>query len=808
VKNIILIVIILTGSLYPQIGWQKLNGPVGGSVSIRSFGDTLLAGVGSNKGIIFYSFDGGNLWNQSNFKTTQAVIDFEKAIDNSFIAVARKNGILWSNDLRNWESKFINGEVILSVGKDLFGNLYAGNDPDYLVSGKVLMSSDNGLSWSIVYTTTRTIADFENLPDSTLLIGGSNKIIRKKNNIWQTVPFPDSIGSNYRVYITKTQNGTLYTSAASRIFKSTDNGFNWDYKAVLWGESMYDMIFNNRLIGAFGDETSWFGQRWGISVSDDEGATWQMVNHGLPPKFSSARDLSISDNNTYLGTNAAGVFKSTNFGDSWFPINNGLTAANTLDLYIANNGTLYSASWSNGFQKSTDKGITWEVINNGLTNSYCYSIIADDNGNLVGGTDQGIFRLTNGGMSWVQTATAGNNFPYRLYKDNQNRIYSLNYGNGLYRTSNLGMSWQRIDNNFASASVFGFAIDSSNNLYAGTRNGWIYKSTNDGISWFVSRTGLGGSTVIGGIAVAPNGYIYASNLYEGLLRSTDNGVTWELKNTGMSNLQLNTVESARNGHLFVTAFGNVLYYSTNNGESWIDVSGNMNLVEVRNVRFDQDNYAYLATDESVWRSDGPIPVELSSFTANVNGSNVTLSWSTSTETNNRGFELQRMDVGLYERMNEDWQVIAFIQGHGTTTEKKTYSFEDKNLTPGKYNYRLKQIDYDGTYKYYTLSEPIEINLPFVFALHQNYPNPFNPVTKIKYSVPSSLSSQERTGVRSFVTLKIYDILGKEVTVLVNKEQEAGEYEVEWNASNIPSGVYFYTLRAGGFTTTKKLILLR
>jgi hypothetical protein len=202
-----------------------------------------------------------------------------------------------------------------------------------------------------------------------------------------------------------------------------------------------------------------------------------------------------------------------------------------------------------------------------------------------------------------------------------------------------------------------------------------------------------------------------------------------------------------------------------------------------------------------------IPVELISLTSFVSKNNVILSWSTATETNNRGFEVQRMDV---EVMNKDWEVIAFIQGQGTTTEKKTYSYEDKNLTPGKYNYRLKQIDYDGTYKYYTLSETVEINLPFVFALHQNYPNPFNPVTKIKFVIPTSppspLLSKERGG--ALVTLKIYDILGNEVTTLINESKAPGEYEVEWNAANFSSGVYFYTLRAGGFVQTRKLVLLR
>ena len=147
--------------------------------------------------------------------------------------------------------------------------------------------------------------------------------------------------------------------------------------------------------------------------------------------------------------------------------------------------------------------------------------------------------------------------------------------------------------------------------------------------------------------------------------------------------------------------------------------------------------------------------------------------------------------------NEEWNEISFITGHGTTTETQSYSFVDENLTSGKYIYRLKQIDLDGTFKYSDEIE-VEVSVPEKFELSQNYPNPFNPNTSIKYQI----------AISSPVSLKIYDVLGNEVATLVNEVKPAGSYEVNFDASSLSSGTYFYKLHAGNVVKTKKMILLK
>jgi len=203
---------------------------------------------------------------------------------------------------------------------------------------------------------------------------------------------------------------------------------------------------------------------------------------------------------------------------------------------------------------------------------------------------------------------------------------------------------------------------------------------------------------------------------------------------------------------------------------------------------------YKGADEA----DAPIPVELTNFSATVSNSSVTLHWSTATETNSKGFEIERNMLTNGGKEISEWKKIGFVSGNGTSTELNNYSFTDNSLASGNYSYRLKQIDFDGSFAYYWLNETVEVSTPVEFALLQNYPNPFNPVTKIKYAV----------SIRQYTTLKVYNILGREVATLVNEYQAAGNYEVKFDASNLSSGVYFYKLQSGNFVQTKKLLLMK
>jgi hypothetical protein len=249
-----------------------------------------------------------------------------------------------------------------------------------------------------------------------------------------------------------------------------------------------------------------------------------------------------------------------------------------------------------------------------------------------------------------------------------------------------------------------------------------------------------------------------------------------------------------------TTWQNVLTFGEtdirNTHEIW-DMSSLVALTNF-NIRFKSVqpgwDWWWVVDNVCIYGSD-PIPVELTSFTAIANLKEVELSWITSTETNNQGFEVQRGTGGDFEK-------IAFIEGHGTTTESQAYTYTDRTVNSGSYSYRLKQVDFDGSFEY---SNVIEVEVPVLkeFALDQNYPNPFNPSTKIEF----------RLAVDSKVSLKVFDVLGQEVVSLINANLVAGGHSVSFDASSLNSGVYLYRIEATGidgtnFVDVKKMILTK
>ena len=241
-----------------------------------------------------------------------------------------------------------------------------------------------------------------------------------------------------------------------------------------------------------------------------------------------------------------------------------------------------------------------------------------------------------------------------------------------------------------------------------------------------------------------------------------------------------------------------------------DPSNSTNLNLIQKITFSGTNINFLLTDNTTVAkglssinkitfspTDGgnPLPVELISFTAVANGNKVTLEWSTATEVDNYGFEIERSQKSNVK--SETWEKVGFVEGHGNSNSPKKYSFTDIPQKGTSFQYRLKQIDSDGKYSY-SDAISVDIGLPNQYALNQNYPNPFNPTTTISYKLPE----------KSYTTLKIYDALSNEVVSLVNEQKEAGSYSVTFNGSNLASGVYFSRLTAGSYTSLIKMILAK
>ena len=198
--------------------------------------------------------------------------------------------------------------------------------------------------------------------------------------------------------------------------------------------------------------------------------------------------------------------------------------------------------------------------------------------------------------------------------------------------------------------------------------------------------------------------------------------------------------------------------------------------------------------------DRPLPVELESFTASVLNNSVELNWTTTVELNNEGFDIERSSK------SDSWNKIGYVKGIGFSNVPATYTYKDGSLKSGNYEYRLRQIDFNGNFNYYELSNAVTVGNPNSFLLMQNYPNPFNPVTTIRYEIQQSAN----------VSLKIFDMTGREIMTLVDQFEEAGYYNVNFNGGNLSSGAYYYRLEvnpsnslgSGNFVDTKVMLLVK
>lgn len=370
----------------------------------------------------------------------------------------------------------------------------------------------------------------------------------------------------------------------------------------------------------------------------------------------------------------------------------------------------------------------------------------------------------------------------------------------LLKSTNGGINWVLLTNyiQFAMTSI---VIDNTNpNTIYVSGDALVTKSTNAGLNWFEASTGLPSALGVYTVNIHPvNGQILLCSNDNGIYRTSNGGNSWsQVFSTAVSNIEFNPTNP--NIVMGVSFSPYSLLLSTDAGITWKNYNNGFPGETMTDLSFSTDGLKIFVSsnDNGVFAFDisSIVPVELISFSSVVNDNDVTLYWTTASELNNRGFEIQKNNFNYDETTH--WISIGFVKGNGTTSELNHYTFTDKALTPGKYKYRLLQFDYDGMANKSNEIEVLIYESPKKFILHQNFPNPFNPVTNIKYEILE-------TGL---VNLKIIDILGKEIMTIINKELDSGVYETSFDGSDLPSGTYFLTLHTQNFHETRKISLLK
>ena len=518
----------------------------------------------------------------------------------------------------------------------------------------------------------------------------------------------------------------------------------------------------------------------------------QWVNSVFPTAWGSVTSLAVSNTNLFAGTSWKGVFLSTNNGASWTAIDSGLQFGdihnpNYPAVYaLAVSGTNLFAGTSGGIFISTNNGTSWTA--GGLSSPYVRALVVSPASGgasstyLIAETDDGVFLSTDNGTSWtaVDSGLPHSPPPWHYY------VYSL-----------------------AISPASGRA--GSTNFFAGTSAG-VFISTNNGTSWTADTSGLANSAVN---ALAVSGANLFAGTGNGVLLSTNNGSSWSVDTAGLTDTNV-TALAVSGANIFAgTTGGNSdIFLSTNNGTSWradgLTYPAHVFAFAVLPNGLG-DTSIFAGTDNGIWQR--PLSKIVPAIELNEYNIGFNLYLNAFYNTNNLRITNSSLAPLVIDSVYTTTKWFGVSSLHDTVTEQDTVSLL-VSFIPDSARQLYKQYSdtlYIVSNSIYSLTKvPLSAELvgtavsqnksgvPKRFGVSQNYPNPFNPTTIINFQLPMS----------SFVTLKVYDILGREVKVLVNEKLKAGTYTVTFNADKLSSGIYFYRLHAGSFTETKRLLLLR
>jgi photosystem II stability/assembly factor-like uncharacterized protein len=685
------------------------------------------------------------------------------------------------------------GAFALSLASDSMGVIYTGT-----MTQGLYKSNNVGNTWTRIGLNGRIV-------NSILVF--SNQIIfaATDEGLYQTYDGGNTWAKNNISYsantLCKTRSGSILLGTNQQIYRSTDIGITW--------QNTTSNIPNVNISSICIDSTSYLfaaaGNK-GILVSSDDGVSWILSNTGLPGYDYPVKVVFVKDDNNvfafvgctnYIYT-LAGVYISTNHGASWnqrsglLPISQFAISPN--GFLLAGVHTDYSGynPFSNGIYYSSDLGSSWTQLLN-QNNFNVRALLTTSEGDIISGNYySGIFISNDNGNSWVEKNTGINNSDITdVYATTAGTIFcsrfSLDYSHGgVYRSFDDGNSWEKLNTGTNNPNARAFFEDSQGNIYAGDNS--LYRSSDNGENWQIVNSGMG---LFYCFTQSPNGTIFTGTSDNGIFRSTDNGLTWNHSNTGLTILTIFTLTTTNLGTILAGSFEGNIFRSTNNGISWetINTLHNSTVLSLYTTN-NNITYAGLNADfnNSILKSsdDGLSWEAVVSFP--VRGAIVDINQNSIGDI----FVASKYD-GVY-RSQDNGNSWLLISNEGIS-----------NLRIQTMSISMDGYIYIGTWRgslfksiHSTTNVESTNYLPKDFLLNQNYPNPFNPSTSMQYTI----------GSRQFVTLKVFDLLGREVAILVNEEKPAGEYEVEFNGVNLPSGIYFYQLNAEQYSETKKMVLLK
>jgi photosystem II stability/assembly factor-like uncharacterized protein len=601
----------------------------------------------------------------------------------------------------------------------------------------------------------------------------------------------------------------LFAGSNQGLFRSSDKGLSWDM--VKSGGGIVKIVVHPLTNDIF------IAEYYGVYFSSNNGLTWTDIKNNLPSTQIWGMGI-IQTGEIFVGFEFSGLYKSTNYGQEWFRSDTGMTPSGVNSFVQSNDETIYAGG--KGIFRSTNKGSYWTNIyydpfgqlqsleiyqdsilfaglpryliklsNNGIHWDTLYKALNNNNfieaiklntfGEIfISVADWGLLKSTDNGFTWERI---GLPIAYvdRIALSQNKTLFSIAYMSGLYRSTNKGNNWEWIDHNLEWPLYSDLIVDDSAYVYclSGEK---LYRSFDNGLTW-VSNYGYVNRYKF---LLNNSNKLFLAHSFGELYCSTDFGSTWILINSNFPGLTDYALDSS--GNIYIVNYTNV-YKSEDEGVSWNQINLNLPFSETNVIDIDDYDKIYVGTESGLYCSTdyGSTWIECNAglpstpiVSIAINKDNVVYA------------ALANEGVYYYDNINNLWKSVD----NGPYFKNVSLLLFDNEgfLYGGTEDHSIIKSRESTVY----VDE--DRNLKFDYLLNQNYPNPFNPSTRIAYVIAN----------RQFVTVKVYDLLGREVATLVNEEKSAGNYEVEFNGSMLPSGIYFYQIKAGNFVETKKMILLK
>lgn len=700
-----------------------------------------------------FCFSQSPFWAQTNGPESGSIRCLVKSTSNKWYAGTSGNGVCFStNEGANWivSNSGLTNAKINNMAIDSSNNIYAGTEKGFF------RSTDNGASWTNIY--------FMNSVINAVAVDTANR---------------------------------LFVSTGSVLYYSTDYGLSWNITGtgLPSGNSYYNLCIapnHNMYVHS---------SSLGVYRSTDGGSNWTAVNSGLP-NTNVGTIKAAANNYLFAGISGQGIYLSTNNGDNWTAVNSGL--GNMFVNGIGSFGTLIFAATNNGIYKSTNFGTGWTAVNTGFPSPYtgcnCFGFVSGSvifagtsalsilkstnggdawfksgsginagnittitrctNGNIIVGLTGGVYLSTNNGSTFTQSDAGITNTFVNIIRCHSNGYLFLGSFpmsgaplSGIFRSTNNGLNWSVAMSGltYQFNNVLDFTFNSGGDIYAATNDN-VYKSTNLGNNWVKTANGITNSLVYSIAVNSQNNFVFAGTYGSGMFRSTTNGADWTQINNGLTSSQIMSLEINSGGYIFAGSNGAGVFRSKDNGDNWEQVLGSTSMVlQAWRIAINRLGHIYAGivggqiVNLGVWRSTD-------------NGDN----WTQVSD----GIFYPFIDALAFD--NQDYAFAGSLGG--------------------------------GLYKSVSSTPVISgnIEIPKSFSLEQNYPNPFNPVTTIKFQIPE----------KRYVSIKIINSLGKEIAELINGNLSAGQYSIQWNASQYPSGVYFCSMQSGIYKETKRMMLVK